>query len=523
VALVEDDSALHAGRVGSAASEGETALRAGLAAIAALILLRFVLAGTANLAEDEAYYWLWSTHLATGYYDHPPMIAYWIRAGTAIFGQTEFGVRFLGLLSAIGGSYLLFRTSLSLFGDRNAAWLCVFWMNATLFCNAGAIVATPDTPLGFFSTAALFALAKLIETERGEWWYGIGASLGLAFMSKYTAALLLPGLFLWMIASAEGRRWFLRPEPYIGAVIALLIITPVVHWNYAHDWASFAKQAEHSIKDIPANASVSVAEFFGGQAGLATPLIFLFCLFGSGYALVRGFQQGEARWLLLGSMTAPILAFFSVHAASQKIQPNWPGLVYPAAILAAVHAARTLPVQKSAPRWLSAAFRLAPWIGIAFTSAAFFQLGPGLLPMNAKKDPTSRLKGWSQLGGDIERLRQDHGAGMVLTDRYAITGELAFYGGGPDGVAQINERIRYASLPNPDGSKLKNTPALLVLRKDGDATSVAASFGDSHRIATLTREAGFHPYDSYDVYFVNGYRGGLFGCGSASNQGSECN
>jgi 4-amino-4-deoxy-L-arabinose transferase-like glycosyltransferase len=523
VALVDDSSALHAGRVGLAASEGETALRVGLAAIATLILLRFVLAGTANLAEDEAYYWLWSTHLATGYYDHPPMIAYWIRAGTAIFGQTELGVRFLGLLSAIGGSYLLFRTSLSLFGDRNAAWLCVFWMNATLFCNAGAIVATPDTPLGFFSMAALFALAKLIETKRGGWSYVVGASLGLAFMSKYTAALLLPGLFLWMIASAEGRRWFTRPEPYIGAVIALLIIMPVVQWNYAHDWASFAKQAEHSIKDIPANAFVSVAEFFGGQAGLATPLIFLFCLFGSGYALVRGFQRGETRWLLLGAMTAPILAFFSVHAASQKIQPNWPGLVYPAAILVAVHAARTLLVEKGAPRWLSAAFRLAPWIGIAFTLAAFFQLGLGLLPLNAKKDPTSRLKGWSQLGGDIERLRQDHGAGMVLTDRYAITGELAFYGGGPDGVAQINERIRYASLPKPDDSKLKNAPALLVLRKDGNATPAASFFGDSHRIATLTREDGFHPHDSYDVYFVNGYRGGLFGCRSASNQGSECN
>ncbi len=514
---------MHAGRVGSAASEGETALRAGLAAFAVLVLLRFVLAATANLAEDEAYYWLWSTHLASGYYDHPPMIAYWIRAGTAIFGQTEFGVRFIGLLSAIGGSYLLFRTSLSLFHDRTAAWACVFWMNATLLCNAAAIVATPDTPLAFFTTAALFALAKLIETRRGAWWYAIGASLGLAFMSKYTAALLLPGLVLWMIASAEGRRWFLRPEPYIGAVIAVLIIAPVVYWNYAHDWASFAKQAEHGIKDKPANAILSVAEFFGGQAGLATPLIFLFCLFGSGYALVRGFNRGESRWLLLGAMSAPMLAFFFVHAANQKIQPNWPGLAYPAAILAAVHAFRALSAEKGAARWLSTAFRLAPWIGIAFTMAAFAQLGLGLLPLTAKKDPTSRLKGWSQLGGDVERLQRENGAGMVLTDRYAITGELAFYGAGPGGVAQVNERIRYVNLPIPDEAKLKSAPALLVLRKGSDATLVASSFGDSHRIATLTREAGFHPFDSYDVYFVNGYRGGLFGCESASNQGRECN
>ena len=523
MALVEDSSALQIGRVGSAASKSETALRVGLAAIAVLILLRFVLAATANFAEDEAYYWLWATHLASGYYDHPPMIAYWIRAGTVIFGQTEFGVRFIGLLSALGGSYLLYKTSLSLFHDRSAAWVCVFWMNATLLCNAAAIVATPDTPLALFTTAALFALAKLIETKRGAWWYAIGASLGLAFMSKYTAALLLPGLFLWMIASAEGRRWFLRPEPYIGAVIAVLVIAPVVSWNYAHDWASFAKQAEHSIKDVPANAFLSVAEFFGGQAGLASPLIFLFCLFGSGYALARGFQRGEGRWLLLGAMSAPILAFFFVHAANQKIQPNWPGLVYPAAILAAVHAFRALSAEKGAARWLSAAFRFAPWIGIAFTFVAFVQLGFGLLPINSKKDPTSRLKGWSRLGGDVERLQRDHGAGMILTDRYAITGELAFYGGGPSGVAQINERIRYVSLPPPDDAKLKNAPALLVLRKDSNATPAASFFGDSHRIATLTREAGFHPRDSYDVYLVNNYRGGLFGCGSASNQGGKCN
>ncbi len=509
MASVEDDLALPIGRSGSVPFEGDAALRIGLAAIAILILFRFVLAATANLAEDEAYYWLWSTHLAPGYYDHPPMIAYWIRAGTAILGRTELGVRFIGLLSAIAGSYLLFETSLSLFRDRTAAWACVLWMNATLLCSAAAIIATPDTPLALFATAALFSLAKLIETKQGAWWYAIGACLGLAFMSKYTAALLLPGLFLWMIASAEGRRWILRPEPYIGAVIAILIIAPVVAWNYAHDWASFAKQAEHSIKDKPANALLSVAEFFGGQAGLATPLIFLFCLFGSGYALVRGLKRGDARWLLLGAMTAPILAFFFIHAANQKIQPNWPGFVYPAAILAAVHAFRALSAGQGVPRWLGAAFRLAPWIGIAFTLVAFVQLGLGLLPINAKKDPTSRLKGWSELGGNIERLERDYRAGMLLTDRYAITGELAFYGAGSSGVAQINERIRYVNLPPPDELTLRNAPALLILRAGGDATLAASFFEDTRRIATLTREAGFHPRDSYDVYLVNGYRGGL--------------
>ena len=242
MAWVEGQSALRVNGIGSAASEGESALRIGLAAIAVLIVLRFVLAATADLAEDEAYYWLWSTHLASGYYDHPPMIAYWIRAGTAIFGQTAFGVRFIGLLSALAGSYLLYEQASACSATRAPPALRLL-DECNALCNAAAIVATPDTPLALFRNRGPVCAAKLIETGQGAWWYAIGASLGLAFMSKYTAVLLLPGLFLWMIATAEGRRWFLRPEPYIGARHRRPHRRAGHSWNYAHEWASFAKQA----------------------------------------------------------------------------------------------------------------------------------------------------------------------------------------------------------------------------------------------------------------------------------------
>lgn len=507
----------------------EAVLRAGLIVVALLLAGRVVLAATTNLAEDEAYYWLWSTHLAAGYYDHPPMIAYWIRAGTSLFGQTAFGVRAVGLLSAVAGSYLLYITSLSLFRDRQAAVLTVVWMNATLLCNAAAIVATPDTPLAFFATLTLFALAKLIETGNGAWWYAIGAALGLAFVSKYTAALLLPGLFVWMIASAEGRRWFLRIEPYLGAIIAFAIIAPLVYWNYSHDWVSFAKQAQHGVKDKPANAVLSVAEFFGGQAGLATPLIFGFCLFGSVYALLRGWKNGEPRLLLLGAMTAPAFAFFFLHAAEQKIQPNWPGLLYPAAILAALHGFLAYAHEYRPRPLVAAAFRSAPWIGFAFTIVVFAQLGFGVFPIEAKKDPTSRLKGWATLGADVERLQRQYGAQSILTDRYAITGELAFYTSGPSNVLQINERIRYANLPAPDETKLRDAPALLALRQGSDLARNLPAYSSAQFVTTLMREAGFHSRDAYDVYLLTGYRGGLFRlsaespCGAAANEGKTCN
>jgi 4-amino-4-deoxy-L-arabinose transferase-like glycosyltransferase len=500
-------------RLSASALAEDTSLRLSLAAIGLLLIFRIALAATSNLAEDEAYYWLWSTHLAAGYYDHPPMIAYWIRAGTSLFGQTAFGVRFAGLIGTLAGAYLLYLTSLSLFRNGLAALTVVFWLNTTLLFNAAAIVATPDSPLAFFTTLALFALAKLVETGHGRWWYAVGAALGLAFMSKYTAVLLLPGVFIWMLASPEGRRWFGRPEPYIGALIALALVTPVFYWNYVHDWVSFAKQAGHSVKDKPASAILSVAELLGGQAGLATPIIFAFCIFGSFYALLPGWRQRNPRWLLLGTMSAPLFAFFAIHAAEQKIQANWPGLVYPAAILAAVYSFFALAKERELPRWIGVSFRLAPWVGMAFTLAAFLQLGFGALPIKAKNDPTSRLKGWAKLGADIEALERSQGTVSTLTDRYGLTGELAFYRSLQHPVHQISERIRYANFPAPDVAKLRQGPALFVVRK-GEAPQAAVFFETSQFLQTLERKAGLHSRDAYDVYLMTGYRGGLFGQGA---------
>src|SRR3981189_3594988 len=70
-------------------------------AIQALVALRLVAAAGPPLTFDEAYYWMWSKHLAFGYYDHPPMVALVIRAGTLIAGDTELGVRLVSFLSAL--------------------------------------------------------------------------------------------------------------------------------------------------------------------------------------------------------------------------------------------------------------------------------------------------------------------------------------------------------------------------------------------------------------------------------------
>ena len=68
------------------------------------------------------------------------------------------------------------------------------------------------------------------------------AFAGLALASKYTAVLFGVGVVLWLLLEAQARRWFARWHLWAGGAVALLTFAPVIAWNAAHDWASFAKQ-----------------------------------------------------------------------------------------------------------------------------------------------------------------------------------------------------------------------------------------------------------------------------------------
>ena len=73
-----------------------------VALIAAMTAMRMVYASVIDLRTDEAYYWTWSKENVLSFLDHPPMIAWFIRFGTAIFGDTNFGVRFAGVAGDAG-------------------------------------------------------------------------------------------------------------------------------------------------------------------------------------------------------------------------------------------------------------------------------------------------------------------------------------------------------------------------------------------------------------------------------------
>src|SRR3954452_8509220 len=115
--------------------------------ILAMVALRLAAAAWTPLTFDEAYYWTWSKHLAGGYYDHPPMVAFVIRLGTMMAGDTELGVRFASILLALPMSWATYRTTMILFGSADMAGTAALLVNVTLMAAVGTLIVTPDAPL----------------------------------------------------------------------------------------------------------------------------------------------------------------------------------------------------------------------------------------------------------------------------------------------------------------------------------------------------------------------------------------
>jgi 4-amino-4-deoxy-L-arabinose transferase-like glycosyltransferase len=378
----------------------------------ALTALRLAVAARAPLSADEAYYWVWSKALAGGYFDHPPMVALWIRAGTDIAGDSALGVRLLAPVAALLGSLLLLRAAEDLWPGRQAGTAAVLMLNATLVLGVGAVVMTPDTPLLFFWTAALAALARLIRTGHPAWWLAVGLAGGLALDSKYTSALLGLSIALWLLASPQARRWLACWQLWAGGALALLLFAPVLAWNAAHGWVSFAKQGGRTSDWRPGDALRFLAELLAGQAGLATPGLALVFLAGLTTTVRAARRRTEA--MLLACVTLLPAAIFLQHALGDRVQANWPAVIYPgAALAAALYAARF--------------WRPAALLGALLTLALYLQATAAPITAPRAWDFTLiRLAGWPDLAGAVYVTQQQAGADYVAADAYGLAAELAF-------------------------------------------------------------------------------------------------
>jgi 4-amino-4-deoxy-L-arabinose transferase-like glycosyltransferase len=387
-------------------------MRMALIALAALTALRLVLAFYIPLAPDETYYFTWAAHLQSGFYDHPPMVALFIKLGTLLFGPTALGIRATGPVVAIIGSVLVYDAAQRLSGSRATGLIAASLLNATLLIGVGVIVMTPDTPLMIFWTLGLWALIRLVTGGGEGWWLVVGVVMGAALFSKYTGALFIIAVLLWLLTSPQGRARLNRPGPWVAALIALGLFTPVLYWNAAHHWISFGKQGSRSTHFNLLWAMGNFVQLCLSQFFLVTPIIFV--LAATGLKNLRRLP-GEGPRLLLWLTVVPGVVFIE-HCASERVQGNWVAVLYPTICIAvALLPAATLQ------RWLKPALAF----GFGLTALTYVQAGWALLPLPVGLDPTAhQLAGWQNF---VARATAAHPA-YITSDDYWATVELAFYG-----------------------------------------------------------------------------------------------
>ncbi|AHI25884.1 putative 4-amino-4-deoxy-L-arabinose transferase [Komagataeibacter xylinus E25] len=382
-----------------------------------LVLLagvRLVVAGILPLSPDEAYYRLWAFAPAAGYLDHPPMVAAWIRLGIWLAGDNASGVRLVGVLAGAGLSFFVFRAVRDLLpgaGRAEAVRACVM-LQATLALAIQSVVITPDMPVMFFISMLLWAMGRVKAGAGTGWWLVAGLAAGLACDSKYTAILPVGGIGLWLVVHGlRHRAWGLRQVPGVvgGVMAAALCVAPVVWWNAGHGWASFVRQGGRTVDWHPGRAMQFLTELAAGQVGLMTPGVAAFFI--GGQVVVLRHARREAGCALLSCMTLLPACVFVQHAMGDRVQANWPVVIYP--MLAAGTA-------MMAWRW----GRWAVGGGVVVGALVYLQALFAPLPLSAHADVALRqMAGWRGLAAGIEA--QARPGDFIAACDYGTAAELA--------------------------------------------------------------------------------------------------
>ena len=205
--------------------------------VAFVTLLRGFAAWKVPLTGDEAYYWEWAKHLALGYSDHPPMVAYLIFPFDWVT-VNPFWIRIGFLLCGVVATLAAAATAKRITGDERAGMVTALAMTLTPMLSVGFVMATPDGPLMAGWAMCLYLTVRASQTHARRDYVLLGAALGFALLSKMFAFALVAGIVAWALAPARRPLW--REGLGLSFVIAAIVYAPFVAWNAAHHWITFA-------------------------------------------------------------------------------------------------------------------------------------------------------------------------------------------------------------------------------------------------------------------------------------------
>lgn len=415
-------------------------------------LFRLLYSGAFLLAPDEANYWQWSRHMAWGYHDQAPMIAWAIRLATFLFGHTETVVRLPSILAmAIASAYMVAIAGRWI--SSRAAFHTAILSQAILEFNIGGLLATPDGLQAVAWAGASYHVAVAFEENRWSQWLKAGLWFGFGMLSKYTMVIFLPSVYLYGLLSQVHRKRLAGIRPYIGLLLGTIMFLPVIYWNAKNSWNS----VRHVAFLGGANEQFTIhlnffGDYFASQAGLLSPLVFLLILLAWPISLSKRFRTEKWIYAFLFFTSCPMVAGFAVLSLHTRVYGNWPGAGFLTAsiLIAAFFAGKANNTLKNSSQIINYIGRIGrktwPWaVGTSYllTALVLIQVIWPVMPIPTGLDRTStEIQGWKNLGqtaGEMVHHMPNPGKTFLFGLRYQTASELAFYAPGKPLTVSINK------------------------------------------------------------------------------------
>jgi 4-amino-4-deoxy-L-arabinose transferase-like glycosyltransferase len=372
-----------------------------------------------ELVGDEAYYWLWSRHPDFCYLDKGPVIAWFISAGTALFGQTVFGIRFFATLLALGTGIGIFLLAWRLFSDRVAFWSVLLAAVTPLFA-VGATLMTIDTVYIFFWTLAALTFWHAKDQTRPGWWVLTGLLVGLSMLSKYTGAIELVSFVGFCAWDSPSRRHFRRGTLPVMLLVVALCLIPVLIWNWQHGFPTSHFLVHRGALDERARfRPLEVLSFLGQQAGVISPILFIALLVAICWPGLARTPRVETGYLL--ALFLPLFLVYLFLSFQKASQANWAAAAYVSGLI--------LVAAKGCE-----AVRIYPWargvvlsgVTVAFLETALLH-ETSWLHLPGRLDPLDRARGSRDLAAQVSTLQTNSGAPVVIANKYMTAALLSFY------------------------------------------------------------------------------------------------
>lgn len=426
-----------------------------IAVLAAGALLRFLLAESTGLGVDESYAVAVARQLSLSYFDHPPL-HFWLAGAMAKLAHSESGevVRFPFVVCFAATTWLMYRVGARFFGEHAGALAALLLNISAVFSVTTGGWVLPDGPLMLFMLASVSVIVEILfdgastfaprqtsarpgpsQLLRGPdtfRWMVAGVFAGLAMLSKYHGVFVLAGTFLFLLTSAPHRKWLVRPGPYLGALVALAMFTPVLVWNREHGWASFVFQGGRAAGRGGLHFGTMLASI-AGQAAYVLPWIWV-PLVVVLWAALRSGPRDAARWFFVCLGIGPIAAFTLIALRGNEGLPHWqaPGYLMLFPILGAAVASRLERGDALTRRWL----RWSAWSFIVLVVILATQTANGWMErvapaLFAKGDPTTDLISWRELRPTLDARRMLAHGEFLAAPSWIQAGQAAL-GAGPD-------------------------------------------------------------------------------------------